>query len=387
MKKGNLLVILMVLLFLLCGCNGQADNIDNQPTVNNIFVPTNVSTVPTVAETTNPEDITDAFPGLPENLGGSHTSFPIEMEKDETGRKCYEYNGGEMSVAFQAAGSGVFTAHGVGFLLFVDGMPQPYRVSEDGEYSYMHGFKMGDFTLDPDNPGDMRLDVSFMFNPITGEKGDYIECYIVMLYYPDYSPAALGDKGARPYTLGSSTTCRSFVLKFMEDPPETQPLPTLDRLYDTQIEIVDTTYKEIQGWTNDDMQKNIRTVCYVNGYDSQFHKNIYDVTKNDIITVQFEIYGSPLVQYRLVYFVNNEPVSVAAEDIIDIYVEAGKKTIVTAKLDISDFNGECSLYCVLVARNRRDFNAAYGLNFTTDTYSYFWLHDFSNPLDAENQTE
>jgi hypothetical protein len=105
---------------------------------------------------------------------------------------------------------------------------------------------------------------------------------------------------------------------------------------------------------------------------------VWDVSNEDVITVQFEIWGSPLVQYRLVYFMNNQPVSVADENIIEITVEQGKKTIVTAKLDISDFDKEASLYCILVSRNRMEHSAAAG-QASSGAYSYFWLHDDSKP--------
>ncbi len=378
MKKYYQVVIWgIVLSLLLVGCVAVPDTIGTRPTVEDPFI-LPASLPSTQADTIPNSGGMDAqFPGLPNPLGGAGHGLLVEEEKDEVGRSCYLYEGGEVCVSYWVEGSGVFVEHGVGFLLFVDGMPQAYRTSEDGEYSYMHCFKKEDYSSL--GLGDMRLDVNFMFEPISGKKGDYIECHIVRLYYPDYSMEALGDRGVRPYTLVLGSASRSFVLKYMADPPENEPLPVQDRLYDLEINMVDTTHEEINGWSNDDMLKNIRTKCYVNGLDPSSNTILWDVAKDDVITVQFEVYGSPLVHYGLVWFMDNRPVSVEKEDIITFGVEGGKKTVVTAKLDISDFDGESHLYCVLVPRNRREFGSAEGLMFTSQALSYFFLVDDPKP--------
>lgn len=377
MKKVQLFLSLLLVVTLLNGCAPVLNSTGEFPTVSDIFDPT--TSLPTTQVDTIPNSgaIDDPFPGLPNPIGGAGHGLLVAEEKDEVGRKCYLYEGGEICISYWVEGSGVFVEHGVGFLLFVDGMPQAYRTSEDGEYSYMHCFKKEDYSSL--GLGDMRLDVNFMFEPIAGKKGDYIECHIVRLYYPHYSMEALGDRGLRPYTLVLGSASRSFVLKYMADPPENEPLPVQDRLYDLEINMIDTTHEEIDGWSNDDMLKNIRTKCYVNELDSSSKNILWDVTKDDVITVQFEVYGSPLVHYGLVWFMDNKPVSVEKGDIITFGVEGGKKTVVTAKLDISDFDGESHLYCVLVPRNRREFGSAEGLMFTTQALSYFFLVDDSSP--------
>lgn len=374
-------IVMGLVILLLAGCTAAPGTTDTRPTVEDLFIPP-IQTVPTTdgVETTNPKPNGPTEPTATEPVlgGGGSAGLAVDMETDENGRKCYEYHGGEMAVSFWVEGNGVFVENGAGFLLFVDGLPQPYRISEDGEYSYMHAFKKEDYSQG-EALGNLRLDFTFLFEPIAGKKGDYIECLVVMLKYPDYSPDALGDLGNREYTLIKGGACRGlFVLKYIEDPPVTEPIPVQERLYDLAITKVDTTHAEVSGWTGDDAFKEIRTKAYVNGLDSQFHGNVWDVSKENVITVQFEIWGSPLVQYRLVYFMNNQPVSVADENIIEITVEQGKKTIVTAKLDISDFDKEASLYCILVSRNRMEHGAAAG-QASSGAYSYFWLHDDSKP--------
>ena len=139
MKKWWMLFLVAALLW---GCASAPETVGTQPTVMDLFDPPTTTAALTAPFATAPEATapTDQFPGLPWPLGGGGSGLSVAMEKDGNGRKCYEYHGGEMAVSFWAEGNGVFLETGVGFLLFTDGLPQPYRVSEAGGYSYLHTF-------------------------------------------------------------------------------------------------------------------------------------------------------------------------------------------------------------------------------------------------------
>ena len=52
----------------------------------------------------------------------------------------YEYNGGEFVLDYQFSSEGKLD--NIGFLLFLDGKPQAYRVNDTGaEYEYLHCFQ------------------------------------------------------------------------------------------------------------------------------------------------------------------------------------------------------------------------------------------------------
>jgi hypothetical protein len=64
------------------------------------------------------------------------------------------------------------------------------------------------------------------------------------------------------------------------------------------------------------------------------------------------MWGNPLLQWGLVIFIDNVPVSVSTEDIMLLQTEAGMKTIVEMEVDISDFGNESLIYAMFVPRNR-----------------------------------
>ena len=55
-------------------------------------------------------------------------------------RAIYEYQGDKFELKYQVVASGA--AKNVGFLLFLDGLPQPYWVNGEGELDYMHLFRL-----------------------------------------------------------------------------------------------------------------------------------------------------------------------------------------------------------------------------------------------------
>lgn len=88
---------------------------------------------------------------------------PAEIILNEDGtRAVYEYNGSQFELEYHVTTSG--TAKNMGFLLFLDGIPQPYQVDGEGDVDYMHMFELED--------DDQAYPFSFVFTPVTGSAGD-----------------------------------------------------------------------------------------------------------------------------------------------------------------------------------------------------------------------
>lgn len=112
-----------------------------------------------------------------ETLGGSMQTF-LNVELDGEDEPIpFTYNGGTMEVGFQYSGYG--TAKNVGFLVFLDGVPQLWQMNGEGETSYMHYLELGD---------DETCSFTITFTPVTGQQGDTLELNVCSVYYAQYQP-------------------------------------------------------------------------------------------------------------------------------------------------------------------------------------------------------
>lgn len=368
------LIWTMLFALLLTGCTVAPGTIGTRPTVEDLFHPP-IQTVPTTdgADTTNPKP---TEPTATEPVRGGGMGWEILGLDPNDGLNISTYTGGEMNIPLHVDGSGIITAYGIGILLMFDGRPQPYRTSENDEYKYMHSFTKDIYPVD--KSGNINIDTILSFTPLSGQKGDLIPCDLISIVDPNFSPAEWGILGTTGHKLTSAYMNLKTNIRFEADPPEAERLQVEDRLKSVEITTIETTSEEISGWTSDDMLKFNRHKIYVNDRDLARGGSTWDVTEDTEIVIRFEVWGSPYVHYELLIFMDNQPISVAEEDIIRVHVDSGKKTIVTAKLDMSGFDGESHIYCILVPRNKLDL-IGQGIRAGLIVTKYTFLFDDSNP--------
>ena len=347
MKKTLANMAWLIVFVMLCGCTAVQRTIGTQPTVENIFVPPTSTGAPISPDATESNPPNANTP----TKGGSMSWNFVGEEKDENGYDYLIYSGGQMHLPIHVIGSGIVAEHGIGILLFVGGKPQAYRTSENEEYQYVHSFTTD--TYPALENGKLVIDTELIFTPVAGEAGTYVPCYMISIGDPDYSYE--NSSGSPGFKLTSSEMHIATKLKMHSDPPKAEVLPVEDRLTGFVSSTVETTKQEIYGWSDDDMMKYTRHKMYVNDRDLNFTNAVWDVTADKENTIRFEIYGSPYIHYALVIFMDNQPISLAEEDIIKVSIENGRKTIVTANLDMSDFDGESHVYCVLVPLNKDEY--------------------------------
>ena len=339
MKTMALLSLALVLL--LSGCATQTpSSIGNiQGTVENIF--TIPSTTATDSTSTDPTDTAPTEPTNPNSVGLGGMSFGIDCERqhDEKGHYLV-YEGGQMHLPYKVNTSGIISEYDVGILLFVDGVAQPYRVSPDGEYAYMHVFSQKDGAQ---ILGTTTTIADMYFTPIVGKEGDMLEIYALCMPNPNYVPS----QGLGPFSQTAGAVLSQTRLKYNATPPDDTYPEKSTRLLDVGISVVDCTAEDVENWTDKDMITNQRIAFTANGVRSY----VYGVTADTQITLRFEVWGSPYVHYGLIFFVDNEPVYTADLSDIWVRVEMGKKTVIEATLDMTGFSGESAVYPMLVARN------------------------------------
>ena len=265
----------------------------------------------------------------------------VEYVYDETTELQYRvYSGGEMRLPIKFLNITGFQDVGVGVLFFVDGVPQPYRVDGETEYSYMHTFYLERGTYYPD----------LYFIPVTGREGDKLEVWTQVIVGPDYVPTK--DVSSIPFAYSTNAFGTGApIIQFNADPPAQELPETANRLVSQAVSYADTTLLDIVSWSAEDLLQNISAKCTTPDIAEKTYAYRFNISEDVPIRLQFEVFGTPLVDYRLVYFLDNVPVAVAPEDLAFIEIESGRKTIVETTIDLSGFDGYSILYPVLVPLN------------------------------------
>ena len=231
--KQQIMLFLFILIFLLTGCTQALPAASSGPAGESTASPFS-STSPSPV-TTSPQQ-----PGEVD-LGSLGVGPAEERQKDSRG-SFLNYEGGEMRMPYFLESTGIIRQCGIGILLFVDGQPQPYRLSDTEEYTYMHVFY-------PDAP---RITFDLCFVPVTGREGDELEVYIEALPSPEYMPSQ-GPQNRMVYTSGS--TGGGTRLKYLADPPATVFPEKSLRLSAPEIQKTDCTYSDVVGWTDADWKE------------------------------------------------------------------------------------------------------------------------------------
>ena len=316
MKKICLLTLVCIMLFA-AGCAKAPAAI----------VPSSAPDLFTIPETTT-EPGERIIPGI--------TSFGVrsDQEPDALGHY-FLYEGGEMHMHIALSAQALET-HGVGVLIFLDGIPQPYWMPDNNSCQYMHTFY----------PKDMKgKDIyEVIFTPVTGQTGDTLEIGLQCITAPEYF---IGDDYI-PFVQSGGSGQMVTRLKFASDPGEAILPHDPQRVLSVSQEYIDMTHDELDYWSGTDAMEKVKWTFYVDGIKNCTTRTGYTGEPMDI---KLEIMGNPNAEFALAVFVNHEPVCITDDFQIDL--RQGQKTILTASMDMSDFKNKAVIYAVLVPRNVR----------------------------------
>lgn len=328
----GILISFLLAVSVLCSCTPIVIPSDQptETTGKDIFTPTQQPTEDIVTPTSFPSETQNP------DVGGY---FTFIMKSDNLQSNEYgpfiRYDGGELSVSVDCGHTGVLGQYGTGVLIFVDGQPQPYKTSEENSYSYMHTFY---------HQNSVET-LTFLFTPIVGNAGDTLECYIVPVFEPDRTRKS-GTRGSpTQYTVGPN-----FQICFDKSAPQMDFAKPAVMLSDVSIEKINCPYEDIAGLSEKDLREKIKTRALLDG---SALPEFYDVTNSHPLELEVQIWGSPYVNFGLVYFVDYQPVTDSVGNPFFFDVESGKKTVLRTLLDMSDFEEERVVFAVLVPRNRR----------------------------------
>ena len=265
--------------------------------------------------------------------------------KDETNRRLYLYQGGEMRLDYWQEAEG-YSDIGLGLFLFVDGQPQLFKTESDNTLRYMH-------ILYP--PEGEKITGQFLFTPASGEQGDTLEIYTMRINYPTHS---IDDPPGAYQTFGAGSIGSRMLLE--QAPPGTTQPVFQEKVLSKSITHTDLTKSEIRGWSEEDLRSKLEHHFYVNGRKD--FAELFSIVDTEPLDCRFEMWGCPNGEFTLTIFLNHEPILVQ-----DISTNYGQKTTAEIQLDITDYGTEGVLFAVLVPKNQFSQKLDYGLE-TSGTF-------------------
>ncbi len=250
--------------------------------------------------------------------------------------RTFSYTGGTLKLPYYAEGSGL--GANCGFLLFLDGIPQPYRIESDGAYAYLHQLSLTD---------NIRKDFSFYLEPVTGKAGEILTLTILSL-----TPQSFDETKELPLGTSQNFLENYVSLTFETDAVSTQPAAgsTVSILRNLSVSEEELTPESIDSYLSDGTGTPAASVSELSTRVFQNCSLSEDGTKLSHILL-----GHPGVRYRTTLFLDYIPLWHEGSCCVDRNLKSGLASRLDVKLDSSALNSTHILSVLSVPRNASDF--------------------------------
>ncbi len=226
------------------------------------------------------------------------------------------YTGGQLRLDYQISAVGGIGDQETGLLLLLEGQPQPYRLSPEGELRYMHTFT-----------GSCQPELWIV--PVTGRAGDTLELSAFQVREPDYRNTGYPVPFAQT---GASIPVQDTLI--LQADPARQEETQARRLREQNLTTREVTRKDSS---------------------TRLDLSVYPVVNGGQLKVRAAVGGLPGVDWTLAIYVNHVPVS---EESLTFQIPEGSLVDIETVLDMQNFTGEGVLYAVLSCPGWRDANFA-----------------------------
>ena len=380
MKRS--LIMLLALSLLLTGCSLRF----TLPEETEAWLPTQANTTEqSMPQATQIPRQTDADGTiLAYSVGVQSLSLANGVSNGDTQIQSCDYDGGEMRIPFQYQAGRDADLVGLGLMVFLDGQPQPYKISEEGEYKYLHTFTQVD--------GEGEL----IFTPVCGKAGDTLELYAVLTPAPDWLPQETRDGVSYPrsYDLYAPQAVTGVLLRFHADPEVAADFPQVrDRI--KAIETVEEEFTtsdhnelwQVYGWSQSTSYRETprdvtANIVFTDEYKEhnysayspmslaavmrwgfageraslsfvqEYQDYAYNVKETSEVKFECCLYCPEPVDCNLILYFNDVPISVDPEKAISFSGgNEGTKTIVDLTLDMTEMREINKITVIAVAKN------------------------------------
>ena len=259
----------------------------------------------------------------------------------------YEYNGGEFVLDYQFSSEGKLDS--IGFLLFLDGKPQAYKVNDTGaEYEYLHCFQLSEKHEEK---------FSFVFTPDTGKKGDTLNMTVMSVTRPDFRPDM---KETSSYGWYHQSFERVLKLHFNEDAPDSDSAcgESIAAFRDVRIseEKITSSFVENElvkaGWNGVTMDTLDNGVYWTIVYDGESVYDNIDLTGKDTLTLRYTLCGTAGARYGISFFLDHKPISFEEAVSYDVTLSQGNVWVIEATIDTAKLDDFHTFYATAVAADK-----------------------------------
>lgn len=300
-----------------------------------------------IAGTVNPFEAPQGEEFMPSSIGHG----PASPNLDANGNRLpLNYNGGEFTLDYTVKADG--KAKNVGFLVFLDGIPQAYKIdTSDASYEFMHVFNLKE--------DGKETPFSFIFTPVTGKKGDTLMLTVVSIYNPSFIPDMVNSVS---YGMYHSALPMEFRLNFEHDVDTTHDLtiPKKNSLQDTTVgeqPITSEFLATLGGGMFGEISLadlNTRTFSRLI-YNSESQMNNLKIEDGKTLQLAFTICGIPGVTYKTTLYANHQPLSSVDGTAFTTTLNKGDVSVIKAQVDVSTLDDFSTFYAVSVPVNSANF--------------------------------
>ena len=291
----------------------------------------------------------DSFAGAEEegDLGFLSHGEANPARADDRSVLPYEYNGGEFVLDYQFSSEGKMDS--IGFLLFLDGKPQAYKVNDTGaEYEYLHCFRISEKHEEK---------FSFVFTPDTGKKGDTLNMTVMSVTRPDFRPDM---KETSSYGWYHQSFERVLKLHFNEDAPDSDSTygENVTAFRDVRIseEKITSSFVENElvkaGWNGVTMDTLDSGVYWTIAYDGELVYDNINLTSKDTLTLRYTLCGTVGARYGISFFLDHKPISFEEAVSYDVTLSKGNVWVIEATIDTAKLDDFHTFYVTAVAADK-----------------------------------
>lgn len=339
MKKIAIVITMLISIFVV-GCSGNKEiNINEYKkdvdALNRSEKGTNESLEAIKKNATNEAINTDKFEEEnTEVLGSLGHGLTYQLKDDEY----IEYKGEEVELEYRVEIDGITS--NVGFLLFVEGKPQPYKIkNKKEEEKYLHEF-------DVENGKEI---ITFQFMPVIGKEGEVVELAIMSIYNAKFKPDLVETSSYGFYHNSLTTTIDK--LKILKNVPIDKEEKEYDNKYVKNIKMykkeLTKEYLESRIIESEDLQIHVYADMLSKGKRLLANVELQEI--NELKLVHY-LYGVTGAEYVTTFYLDHTPIYS-----VESTLEKGNAIAVEIELNKEEIKENKTFYAISIPKHQKKY--------------------------------